>query len=876
MKRFAKELMVIARSMAADGGQLSDAQLDDVLKKTAKEMTDIAESVVSILKSYYDGSDFKTPKVTVKKNQDSFYNISVVDLELSAIGGGFHLFISKNIYAETGNISTKITFMDGKKTYRMGTSDRESATDTSIVHFIATSVKQNESEFEAFGTGGFEGDEKEKFDASGKILTGIAKLTMQLMKREYPTVKFDAITKPYIERGLSYHRVLVILKSSRGQIYFRCTFPKNGDKQTVTADLYVDMQSSGLWTSDKYPTPKAIMSAIADVLPSIPSEAEAFGGKGQDTDYQEQFEWHGFKVFNTGLRENQMRKVLSAYDGVFRRFKQKGFGKLLYGPLFIVGGDLKGKVFEEKRQEYKDVNAAALYYPDKDFVVINARHSANPSMIAHELGHRNWYRFLTQAQREMWEGNFSDRSVSLNAKTIMMLKEIFTKSCPQDALKESDIPAELKEEFSFVKNRGHLTFPRFDKFNYATFERSVKNLQNRYMLWDALTIIAKAKGDDGVEKYIKKYIKFYKPMVLELLDHKKRIQDFPNAEDTKDIEDAPKPEVRREVLTRRMASMWENRLSSLVYLNIFEVPSSMYGKDLKPMVGQSEYGNSNTREDYAECFAAYMTNNGMPEELYDLFMRVHGLRTSSKQASVLLKLAKELLASKPIPVDKPAIKQLARNLSSNIKRFLQSHDANQIIGKKELATESQELNFIQGKKLNVSVTVKSVTGNFKQLVLGGHQDGAFETSKRIPEALMLDISIAVNGSVMPMEYLKSTTLTDDLYSMLLHEFTHAMDLSGIVNQKVNDVSTDTGLTEYYNQPREVRAYLQQIIDEVQKVIPAIIKQYANRHKLMDEVLKRSFTWNKFKDRWNHESKKKIMQAVYHEVDINVDAAEAGF
>jgi len=84
---------------------------------------------------------------------------------------------------------------------------------------------------------------------------------------------------------------------------------------------------------------------------------------------------------------------------VMGRIRQFGFGHLLYGPVIIVPDKLGGKTWDVSAQKYQDIEAAALYSSSRDWVTINADYflrDRGKSMkdFAHELGHRQWYKFM--------------------------------------------------------------------------------------------------------------------------------------------------------------------------------------------------------------------------------------------------------------------------------------------------------------------------------------------------------------------------------------------------------------------------------------------------------------------------------------------------
>lgn len=83
------------------------------------------------------------------------------------------------------------------------------------------------------------------------------------------------------------------------------------------------------------------------------------------------------------------------------------------------------------------------------------------------------------------------------------------------------------------------------------------------------------------------------------------------------------------------------------------------------------------------------------------------------------------------------------------------------------------------------------------------------------------------------------TLEEDVYSILLHEVTH-----------LRDPFKHWG-GGYYNNPREVRAYLQQIVDEVEGLKGDV-----------QQLLDKSKTWKRVNRFWSFENRKRVLKTVY--------------
>ncbi len=149
-----------------------------------------------------------------------------------------------------------------------------------------------------------------------------------------------------------------------------------------------------------------------------------------------------------------------------------------------------------------------------------------------------------------------------------------------------------------------------------------------------------------------------------------------------------------------------------------------------------------------------------------------------------------------------------------------------------------------------------------------------------------NVGIFLNGSWPPMGFLHASTqrsiaacpskncLPYALYSGLIHELTHLFD--SMFPQKHVDTSVfdETGKylgergEEYINAPKEVRAHMQQIVDDALRAArdPAL-RAFAAKSKtpdrtLVDEVLHESEAWRKMAPFVSERNGQKVVLAVY--------------
>lgn len=124
------------------------------------------------------------------------------------------------------------------------------------------------------------------------------------------------------------------------------------------------------------------------------------------------------------------------------------------------------------------------------------------------------------------------------------------------------------------------------------------------------------------------------------------------------------------------------------------------------------------------------------------------------------------------------------------------------------------------------------------------------------------IEIHFNARLSGAELEDSKTV-DDVYSVLLHEVTHATEMvidRALAEREANpDRPTHTShRPDYYDIPVEVRAFMQQVADEVETAVRSGVP--------FRQALKESPSWQRVSPRMNQRNLKKIMKGVYTHIE----------
>lgn len=165
------------------------------------------------------------------------------------------------------------------------------------------------------------------------------------------------------------------------------------------------------------PTRVGSLTELLDkILASLRADAKRLK-EDDTTDSEVMFdEWRepAFKEFSYGRMKvvvidavgkgSQIRQYVRHIDKAYQLLKRKGFGKLWYGTMFL--GTDSNKLSEEEQRAYKAEGyegleaSAGMYSSGADVVdLTTADLNEVAEVIAHELGHRYWYKFMSSAQR---------------------------------------------------------------------------------------------------------------------------------------------------------------------------------------------------------------------------------------------------------------------------------------------------------------------------------------------------------------------------------------------------------------------------------------------------------------------------------------------
>lgn len=208
----------------------------------------------------------------------------------------------------------------------------------------------------------------------------------------------------------------------------------------------------------------------------------------------------------------------------------------------------------------------------------------------------------------------------------------------------------------------------------------------------------------------------------------------------------------------------------------------------------------------------------------------------------------------PIPLDKNRVLALAQALEDWLAKHLTGKGP---LGERLLVPGvPYDLTSVSGKPIDVLVRLRSVkTASPYYAVSGGTG-----SDKHGQTFVIVDINGSIPQERIQLPAKMKAGVASQIYPVLLHELTHAADTYA----KGLGARGQQGGAAYYNDPAEVRAYMQEVVDEVQQHRPdsrARLAEAFGAGKGMTYLVRLSTTWREIEPHLTEKNKRKIILAV---------------
>lgn len=228
------------------------------------------------------------------------------------------------------------------------------------------------------------------------------------------------------------------------------------------------------------------------------------------------------------------------------------------------------------------------------------------------------------------------------------------------------------------------------------------------------------------------------------------------------------------------------------------------------------------------------------------------------------------LAARPIPVDKQRLRQLAKDIARQLPKHLRFREPQDKLYYQRGYSPTKwgfragvyETTDVMGNKVVVPVELRSRGKGLdwrtpsRQWIVGGkvhHFGYKGDIAQKYKMTVVLDAYKTIEAILANLPKVEA-----EVYSVLIHEATHLGDIL-----RSRDKSQDSD-ESYMNDPTEVRAFMQQVADE--------IIHYANKVGpdswakmgmwVFDAALDKSTTWNRVRRHLNPLSKKTLLKGVW--------------
>lgn len=223
-----------------------------------------------------------------------------------------------------------------------------------------------------------------------------------------------------------------------------------------------------------------------------------------------------------------------------------------------------------------------------------------------------------------------------------------------------------------------------------------------------------------------------------------------------------------------------------------------------------------------------------------------------------------VLEVRAIRIDKGQIAKTSKAIMKDVVSFVKRLPADKQIGthtKNFLKNHSLLLRTVDGRGILVRILAAFEVDSHNADTIN---NAAFGKSSSGPV-----IVVYFNGDNTAKGFLTFTSVIErKLFNILIHEVTHAKDIPGDPGYKVVNGQPVGGFKAYINDPKEIRANMQEIVDQAIEFAttnsrwPKLVKMMGSPNKAFGTVLNNSTTWSTIKGDLTPANRKKIMQAVH--------------
>lgn len=226
--------------------------------------------------------------------------------------------------------------------------------------------------------------------------------------------------------------------------------------------------------------------------------------------------------------------------------------------------------------------------------------------------------------------------------------------------------------------------------------------------------------------------------------------------------------------------------------------------------------------------------------------------------------------SRSIALDKEAVRALAARLQADIGKWVLGREhlregmlvvPSGLLRRVSPEGVSFDLTDVKGAPRRVYVRVTTVIAPGPEFISTGGFGTYVDTGLPVVE---LGLNVRLGEDAIWRQTKHGDWIAREIYQVLLHELTHAADVIRSYRRPMSRTEAGDDLAVYLNEPSEVAAYLQEVLHEIEHLLPnhaLKLKHHFGASKAASMVLGMSSTWAWAAPYWTPKNRRKVAKAV---------------
>ena len=355
----------------------------------------------------------------------------------------------------------------------------------------------------------------------------------------------------------------------------------------------------------------------------------------QERDAYREFDMYGMKVVidDNSVQPDDIKKYIKYIDEAHTRMKSKGFEKAWYGTFFIQCERCGGVNYNTGG----GVGGHFVIGPD----TVSCFERPSPyvvELLAHELGHRYWYKQLTSTQRARFESLIKVRPTAKRpSESDFQANPISEEKVKEAHSKVDQVAAQLDQSLGLFRKSKLRWFTKIIDAFYEPIAKEAWNFKN-----EILTAVHSAGADATINPTVRQAFDSLIELGTEIHnlclnmddDLKRTMNTYPDGTDFNSAFRVERGKWIDQVLTLiyRITKQAHRYLDMAVEAyneaetgkgkRLVEDWERRYREDTRPVAPVSDYGGSNISEAFAEAFSYYVMGKEMTRDQIDSFKSV--------------------------------------------------------------------------------------------------------------------------------------------------------------------------------------------------------------------------------------------------------------